>query len=356
MEKITAQAEMLSNRLRKRLRHLKKWAKRTGTGAFRLYDRDIPEIPLVLDLYGDIISGALYKRPYEKDEAEENVWLEAMRAAIARTLCIGQDNIIIKRRERQRRTEGSLTEGSLTKGSKSQYEKIAGEGLMRVITEGGLKFKVNLSDYLDTGLFLDRRVLRGAVRSDSAGKRVLNLFCYTASFSVYAAAGGAASTDSVDLSNTYLGWAKENFSLNGFKAEIARETFSKDSYRHRLVKADVTEFLRWAAAARLRWDIIILDPPAFSNSSMASADIDLRRDYGDLLQGCLALLAADGKLIFSAGARSFKATAIDIKNVLTDKFPGTNVYDQSEKFTDEDFKGRKMPRTYFVNNDIAATH
>ena len=340
---------MFANRLKKRQRHLKKWAKRTGTGAFRLYDRDIPEIPLVLDLYGDIVSGALYKRPYEKDEAEETVWLEEMQAAAAQALGIGRENIIIKRRERQR----------LIEGAKFQYGKISGEGrggpsVLSTVSEGGLKFKVNLSDYLDTGLFLDRRALRGAVRSGSAGKRVLNLFCYTASFSVYAAAGGAVSTDSVDLSNTYLNWAKENFALNGFKITSEKLGMRNEERGggscHRLIKADVKEFLRRAAAAGLQWDIIILDPPAFSNSSMASTDFDLRRDYGDLLLACLALLAPAGKLIFSAGARSFKITAADIEIFLAEYFSGITVSDQSGKFVDEDFRGKKVPRTFFITN------
>jgi 23S rRNA G2069 N7-methylase RlmK/C1962 C5-methylase RlmI len=331
-DKTAAQAEMFANRLKKRLSHLKKWAKRTGTGAFRLYDRDIPEVPLVLDLYGDIVSGALYKRPYEKDEAEESAWLAAMRAAASQALGIEQDNIIIKRRERQQ--------------GMSQYEKIAGRGLTRTVVEGGLKFQVNLSDYLDTGLFPDRRALRRMVRADSAGKRLLNLFCYTASFSVYAADGGAASTDSVDLSNTYLNWAMENFSLNGLKAEIMRkeEYFSRTrpANPHRLIRADVPLFLQKAATARLQWDIIILDPPAFSNSTMANADFDLQRDHGELLADCLALLTPGGKLFFSAGARSFKAKAEDIAK----RHPGITVTDIGSKIIDEDFRGRKMPKAY----------
>ena len=330
MEKIENQAEMFANRLKKRFRHLKKWAKRTGAGGFRLYDRDIPEIPLVLDIYGDVISGALYKRPYEKDENEEAVWLDVMRASAAQALGLTQENIIIKCRERQK--------------GKSQYEKIAGEGLIRIIDEGGLKFKVNLSDYLDTGLFLEKRALRRAVREDSAGKRVLNLFCYTGSFSVYAAAGGASggavATDSVDLSNTYLGWAKENFILNGLQSD-----------KHRLIRSDVSLFLKKAAAAKMRWDMIILDPPAFSNSSMAIADIDLRRDYGDLLAACLVLLSSGGKLIFSAGARSFKATAAEIETALAERFPGITVTDLSDKYIDEDFHGKKTPKIFLLTKN-----
>jgi 23S rRNA G2069 N7-methylase RlmK/C1962 C5-methylase RlmI len=368
--KTAAQAEMLANRVKKRLKHLQKWAKRAGVDAFRLYDRDIPEIPLVLDLYGDrhgasgdrygadirggFVSGALYKRPYQKDEQEEAVWLEAMREALARSLGTDTGNIIIKQRERQY--------------GQAQYEKIAGRALIREIREGNYIFKVNLSDYLDTGLFLDRRALRALIGADSGdrhgasrGRRVLNLFCYTASFSIYAAGGGAASTDSVDLSNTYLGWARENFALNGFEAEQTRlEDFFAGSgassgsgkhNAHRLIRADVNAFLRQAQEARYTWDSIILDPPAFSNSKMAQADFDLAKDYQALLAGCLTLLSPGGKLWFSASARSFRANATELEKTLAGRFPGLKVSDISEKVIDEDFRGKKTPKTFQLTDN-----
>jgi 23S rRNA G2069 N7-methylase RlmK/C1962 C5-methylase RlmI len=179
---------------------------------------------------------------------------------------------------------------------------------------------------------------------------VLNLFCYTGSFSVYAAGGASASTCSVDLSNTYLAWAKDNFTLNGFKTQTLRleEYFSSGTKRtglHQLVRADVAAFLRRAAEARLRWDTIILDPPAFSNSTGA-ADFDLQRDYIDLLAQCLGLLAKDGKLWFSAAARSFKTKPEE----LAKRLPGVTVTDIGNKIVDEDFKDRKMPKAYLVNS------
>jgi 23S rRNA G2069 N7-methylase RlmK/C1962 C5-methylase RlmI len=344
--KLTAQAEMFANRLKKRLRHLSKWAKRTGTEAFRLYDRDIPEIPLVLDLYGDAVSGALYKRPYEKDESDEAIWLAAMREVVAQLPGLEPDSIIIKQRERQY--------------GQAQYERITARGLTHEIREGGLRFKVNLSDYLDTGLFLDRRAMRRMIRADSDGKRVLNLFCYTGSFSVFAANGGAESTDSVDLSNTYLDWAQDNFELNGLDAQKLRleEYFSgaQTACPHRLIRADVATFLHRATAARQRWDMIILDPPAFSNSKMARADFDLQRDYGATLACCLALLESGGKLWFSAGARSFKATAPEIEALLAGRFPGVTVTDISDKTVDEDFRGKKLPKTFTIKVDPEYTH
>jgi len=339
-DKTAEQAEMLANRLQKRFRHLRKWARRSNIEAFRLYDNDIPEIPLVLDLYGDAISGALYKRPYEKDEAEEEWWLQAMTDAAAHSLELEPDNIIIKRRERQR--------------GESQYEKIAGRGLVREVREGRLTFKVNLSDYLDTGLFLDRRAMRRMVGADSNGKRVLNLFCYTASFSLYAAEGGAASTDSVDLSNTYLAWARENFTLNGFDAEVGNtesitKSITNGNSRHHLIRADIAAFLRTAAAQRQRWDSIIVDPPAFSNSTMARADFDLRRDYANLLGDCLALLSPGGKIWFSASARSFKLKAADLEMALQERFPAVAVTDIGGRMVDEDFKGKRMPKAFVVS-------
>jgi 23S rRNA G2069 N7-methylase RlmK/C1962 C5-methylase RlmI len=349
--KIDAQAEMLANRLKKRLRHLTKWAKRTSTNAFRLYDRDIPEIPLVLDLYDDVVSGALYKRPYEKDQDDEARWLMAMGDSVAQALELKRDNIIIKLREKKREIFNAGN-AQPCDHIQAQYEKIAERGLVRLINEGGLRFKVNLSDYLDTGLFLDRRAMRHRVRIESNEKRILNLFCYTASFSVYAAKGGALSTDSVDLSNTYLNWAKHNFALNGLDAEIVRhyELILRNGTtinHHRLIRADVIEFLHKAAAARCNWDIIIIDPPAFSNSTGA-ADFDLQRDHIQTLECCLSVLAPGGKVWFSAGTRSFKTSTAEIESALAKHFPSIAVTDIAYKTIDEDFRGKKTPKTYVL--------
>lgn len=335
-QKTSAQAEMLGNRLKKRHRHLRRWARRVGAGAYRLYDRDIPEIPLVLDLYGDAessatadatagaVAGALYERPYEKEG--EARWLAAMTGAISGALGIPRDSIFLKERSRQR--------------GRAQYEKIRSRGEVRDITEGGLRFRVNLSDYLDTGLFPDHRKTRGLVRDLSPGKRVLNLFCYTASFSVYAAAAGAQSVDSVDLSNTYLGWAKTNFALNNLEAlpvsPAALFGGEVPLPPWRLIRADALRFLE--AAASPRWDLIILDPPAFSNSKNMARSLDLKRDHRGLIARCLRLLAPGGRLIFSANVRGFALNPED--------FPGTAVEDLRETIRDEDFAGRRLPAVY----------
>jgi 23S rRNA G2069 N7-methylase RlmK/C1962 C5-methylase RlmI len=330
-EKNAAQGEMFFNRLRKRFRHLKKWARRTGTDAFRLYDRDIPEIPLVLDIYGDAVSGALYKRPYEKDPSEEERWLNVMRDAAARALEIPVANIFLKVRDRQRGT--------------SQYGKFLDQSVTRDVSEGGLRFRVNLSDYLDTGLFPDRRKMRALVREEAAGKRTLNLFCYTAAFSVYAAAGGALSVDSVDLSNTYLDRAMVNFSLNRFAAKMIRDReFSPRAAREKggpsctLIRGDALRFMAEAQRAGLTWDLIILDPPAFSNSKGMSAALDLQRDHRELISRCLELLAGGGKLWFSANPRQFR---LDVP-----EFPGITIRDMGSQICDEDFRGRKIPLCY----------
>jgi 23S rRNA G2069 N7-methylase RlmK/C1962 C5-methylase RlmI len=327
---------MLGNRLKKRHRHLRKWARRSGASAYRLYDRDIPEIPLVLDFYGaaessapagstgGAIAGALYERPYEKGEAEESRWLAAMTGAISRSLEIPHDSIFLKERARQR--------------GKAQYEKLRSRREELDIMEGGLRFRVNLSDYLDTGLFLDQRKTRGLVRDISAGKRVLNLFCYTASFSVYAAAGGAQSVDSVDLSNTYLDWAKTNFALNNLEAlRISPGALLGGQTplpRCRLIRDDALRFL--ANAAPLRWDLIILDPPAFSNSKNMAGFLDLKRDCRSLVARCLALLSPGGRLLCNA-----KNLTLNPRD-----FPGTTLEDIRETLRDEDFAGRRLPGMY----------
>jgi 23S rRNA G2069 N7-methylase RlmK/C1962 C5-methylase RlmI len=325
--KTALQGEMLCNRLRKRYRHLKKWARRRGAGVFRLYDRDIPEIPLVLDLYGDAVSGALYRRPYEKEDAEEAHWLMAMKDAVSCALEIPAARIFLKERRRQR--------------GNSQYIKLPDQNFTLDVAEGDLRFRVNLSDYLDTGIFPDRRLLRSLVRSEAAGKRVLNLFCYTASFSVYAATGGAREVDSVDLSRTYLEWASVNFDLNGFDARIiqSRELLSSGGLLpFRLIRGDALRFIAEAHSAGLTWDLIVLDPPAFSNSKGMTADLDIRRDHRELVTRTLNLLNPGGKLWFSANAHRFRLETRD--------FPQAKTRDITEQIRDEDFKGKKIPVCY----------
>ena len=282
-DKDLRQAEYFRNRLAKNERGLRRWARAQGVEALRLYDRDIPEVPLAVDRYGDALLMSLYERPYEKDEALEAEWLELMALSAAEALGIESAAVFMKTRRRQR--------------GQAQYEKFGRAKAERVVAEGGLSFIVNLSDYLDTGLFLDHRPTRAMVRADSAGAEVLNLFAYTGSFSVYAAAGGAASVTSVDLSNTYLGWASRNLSLNGFSGPA-----------YALVKADVPAFLAEAAAAGRRWELIVADPPTFSNSKGAEKDFDVNADWPSLVGACAGCLKPGGRLYFSSNSRRLKCS------------------------------------------------
>jgi 23S rRNA G2069 N7-methylase RlmK/C1962 C5-methylase RlmI len=195
---------------------------------------------------------------------------------------------------------------------------------------------VNLSDYLDTGIFPDRRLLRAKIREEAAGKRLLNLFAYTCSLSVYAAAGNAAGVDSVDLSNTYLDWGRRNFVLNGF--ELGNE---KGPPAFRFIRADVFRFLEEKRKQGASWDCIVLDPPAFSNSKKMRGTLDIRRDHRELIGQCLALLAPGGKLWVSVNARGFKLAEGDLPGLTSFKF-----IDVTEKLRDEDFRNHRIPVCY----------
>ncbi|TXT47228.1 MAG: hypothetical protein FD137_1111 [Spirochaetes bacterium] len=296
------QAEYFTNRLVKNERTLRKWARKNDIHALRLYDKDIPEIPLAVDFYEDggakalVIS--LYERPYEKPENEESLWLGCMAHAAGLCLGVEEDRIFLKTRKPMKGLE--------------QYEKQSVGAFQMRIKESGLLFSLNLSDYLDTGLFLDHRPARGAIRSAAQGARVLNLFCYTGSFSVYAAAGGAEGVTSVDLSNTYLAWAARNFSLNSLEESV-----------HSVVKADTARFLKHAAELKTRWDIIIADPPTFSNSTMALRDFDVNRDWATLLEACSSVLAPEDQLQASALGSILGKPAMEgcFRNIHTSGFP-----------------------------------
>jgi len=278
-------------RLAKRFKHLAKWARRIGTDAFRIYDRDIPEIPLVIDWYGGWLHAAEYERPHERTEIEHDVWLDRMIEAAAAELGVPPDRTFLKVRRRQR--EGG------------QYEKVDGREALLEVNEGGLRFRVNLSDYLDTGLFLDHRLTRGMVKAEAAGKRMLNLFSYTGSFSVYAAAGGATDTVSVDLSNTYLDWTRTNLSLNGFK----------DAGRHRIVRDDARAFLEHRARrGEPPFDLVVADPPTFSRSARSEVPWDVERDHAEMLALVARNLTPGGIVYFSTNFRRFHLAEASISS------------------------------------------
>ncbi len=300
---------MLADRLKKRARHLKKWARRRGVSCYRLYDRDIPEIPLAIDWY----EGRLHVAEYLRRGVERPAsWAEAMAAAAAQALGVPSQAVWLKRRVRQR--------------GRAQYDKVAALGQRFTVCEGGLRFLVNLGDYLDTGLFLDHRELRAMVAAEAHGKDVLNLFAYTGAFSVYAAAAGARSTTTVDLSNTYLGWAADNLALNGFPV----------GDRHRLLRADVLQWLGEAPAGR--WDHVVVDPPTFSTSKKMAGTLDVQRDHVGLLQGARRLLRPGGILWFSTNQRTFKP--------VPEAFAGLRPEEISARTVPEDFRNKRIHRAW----------
>jgi len=278
--KAREQAEIFRSRLTKLARHLRRYPTRQGIYCYRLYERDIPEIPLVVDRYEDCLHIAEFERPHDRSPAEHADWLDLMARTAGETLDIPKANIFLKRRERQ-------------KGD-SQYERVSEQGHELIVREGGLKFLVNLSDYLDTGLFLDHRLTRAMVREEAEGKRMLNLFGYTGSFSVYAAAGGAASTTTVDTSNTYLDWARQNMEINGFYSD-----------QHRQVREDALDFLR-GYEVETAYDLAVVDPPTFSNSKRTEEIWDVQRDYATLLNLLVPQMSPGGVIYFSTNFRRFK--------------------------------------------------
>jgi 23S rRNA (cytosine1962-C5)-methyltransferase len=273
------QLDDFANRLRKNQRHWGKWARRRGIGCYRIYDRDIPEFPLAIDWYEGQVHAQIFARKEQQSltEAEE----QAIGGAICANLQIPHQALAFKTRQRQR----GLT----------QYEKTGQQGRPIVISEGGLRFEVDLHSYLDTGLFLDHRETREMIRRRAEGRRMLNLFAYTGSFSVFAAAGGALATTSVDLSNTYQAWTRRNLSLNGFTSD-----------EHQLVRDDVFTYLARAVSERRLFGLIVLDPPSFSNSKKMQEILDVQRDHSRLIESCLQLLTPNGELYFSTNKRRFK--------------------------------------------------
>ncbi len=271
-------AEMFQNRLRKNLKTLGKWAQKEGITCYRVYDADMPEYAVAIDLYEDHAQLQEYRAPATVSPEKARERLKQILSVLPETLKLPDDKIILKVRERKKKS--------------AQYEKFDSRGRFLEVRENGLRFLVNLTDYLDTGLFLDQRLLRQRLGKASSRKRVLNLFCYTATATVYAAKGGAAQTTSVDMSGTYLEWAGRNLILNRC-----------DSPKHRLVQSDC---LSWIDAAKDRYDLIYLDPPTFSNSKRMKTSFDIQRDHMRLLTRTIRLLAPGGLLMFSTNRRKFK--------------------------------------------------
>ena len=285
--------DMFANRLRKNLRQLKKWVKKENIECYRLYDADIPEFAVAVDLYGDQVHVQEYAPPKKVDPVKAFERLQAVMQAVPEVLEVPAENVVLKQRRRQ--------------AGKAQYEKQGASQHFKTVMEHGCQFRVNLRDYLDTGLFLDHRPVRHRIQKMAAGKDVLNLFCYTATASVHAAKGGAASTTSVDMSATYLQWGQRNMSLNGF-----------GEGRHRFVQEDCFKWLRAQRGAS--YDLIFMDPPTFSNSKRMDGVLDVQRDHVGLVKLAMKLLKPGGVLIFSNNYRRFQIdrealAAFDIQDI-----------------------------------------
>lgn len=282
---LTSGAQMLANRLRKNQRKLAPWLKRTGTMCYRLYDADLPEYAVAIDCYGEHVHVQEYQAPTSVDEDSARRHLREVRSAVNEVLAPQGQKVFYKQRRRQRGNE------------QYQRSRHAETGVF-TIAEGAAALEVNLSDYLDTGLFLDHRPVRRLIAERCASRagqqkpvRFLNLFCYTATTTVQAALAGARHSLSVDMSNVYLEWAQRNFALNDL-----------DPRAHQLLRADC---IAWLGTASGEYDIILLDPPTFSNSKKMAGVLDIQRDHAALLRQAMGLLAADGLLVFSNNFRQF---------------------------------------------------
>jgi 23S rRNA (guanine2445-N2)-methyltransferase / 23S rRNA (guanine2069-N7)-methyltransferase len=282
---VTAGDVAFANRLRKNFRHLSKWARREGVTCWRVYDADLPDFAVAVDLY-DCADGvrrvvvAEYEAPSDIDPVIAGIRLQQATHAVAEVLDVAPGEIRVKVRRRQR--------------GEAQYERLGQAGRFHEVREADARLLVNLDDYLDTGLFLDHRMTRAFVAELASGGSLLNLFCYTAAVTARAAVAGAESSVSVDLSNTYLDWAKRNLTLNGLDLE-----------KHRLVRADAVSFLA-DASPDMRYDVIFLDPPSFSTSKGMEGTLDVQRDHVALITRSARLLAHGGTLIFSTNLRKFR--------------------------------------------------
>ncbi|MGH8297250.1 MAG: bifunctional 23S rRNA (guanine(2069)-N(7))-methyltransferase RlmK/23S rRNA (guanine(2445)-N(2))-methyltransferase RlmL, partial [Steroidobacteraceae bacterium] len=285
----TPGARMFANRLAKNLKRLRSWADKAGVSCYRLYDADMPEYAFAIDIYHTVEPEEtwLYVQEYAPpaEIAQEAVRRRRGEALSALPGALGVAPERIKRRTRRRTPRGE------------QYGKVAGHADFHVVLEDGLQLIVNFDNYLDTGLFLDHRITRARLRQAAAGRRFLNLFAYTGAATVYATAGGAAATTSIDMSRTYLDWAQRN---------LARNIAAAAPAAHEFVQADCLEWLREDARSRERYDLIFLDPPTFSNSKRMQGVLDIERDHPALIDACARLLAPGGLLVFSTNAQRFR--------------------------------------------------
>jgi len=323
---------MFANRIKKNYKAINKWANKNKIDCYRLYDADMPEFSLAIDIYRDrnkstwlhvqeymapksVDKGASFERLREALAVLSGHSISGEATELASILGISSDHIILKRR-------------AIQKGS-AQYEKASDSNEFMEVNENSARFQVNLKDYLDTGLFLDHRIMRRWVREHSRDKRFLNLFCYTSSVTVNAALGGATSSLSIDMSKTYLNWANENFKANNM-----------DLSKHKLSQQDCLEWLKSTQPIE-PFDLIFLDPPSFSNSKKMQGVLDIQRDHLEIIELSMKKLAKGGQLIFSNNLRKFK-----LDDDLNERYKITNFTKQS---IDKDFdRNQKIHQCWII--------
>ena len=301
--------EMFHNRLLKNYKHRIKQAKRLNVTCWRMFDRDLPEFPICIEIYEHYIYIAEYNRRHNLTDEEHTAWFEQCKRVVAEMTGVPTENMFLRLRKRMSHKE-------------DQYEKEAEVAESKIITvhENGLKFLVNLTDYLDTGLFLDHRLTRQMVQAESKDKNFLNLFCYTSSFSVYAASAGAKSVTSVDLSKTYLAWSEEHFKLNDIQPSSA----------YQFIHADVKQYLK--TIPRNFYDLVVMDPPTFSNSKRMKDVLDIQRDHVELINDMLLGMKVGGVLYFSTNFTQF--------NLDKEGIHSKSIRDITRATTPFDFEGK----------------
>ncbi|MEI7959338.1 MAG: class I SAM-dependent methyltransferase [Chitinophagaceae bacterium] len=317
----TEKFQMFENRLLKNYKHRLKQAKRQNISCWRLYDHDLPEFPICIELYEDYIYIAEYNRRHALTDEEHEVWLEETKKIIENMTQVPIEKMFLRVRKRMSHREG-------------QYEKAEEVIASKIITvqENGHQFLVNLTDYLDTGLFLDHRITRQIVAEQAPLKNVLNLFSYTSSFSVYCAAAGARSVTSVDLSKTYLQWSQDNFALN--------KLINPSSYH--FIHADVKQYLKTLPSSE--FDLVIMDPPTFSNSKRMKDILDIQMDHVELINDVLKAMKPGATLYFST---NFSRFVLD-----TEKIHSTQIKDITKATTPFDFDGRLKRWCYKIEKAL----
>jgi 23S rRNA (guanine2445-N2)-methyltransferase / 23S rRNA (guanine2069-N7)-methyltransferase len=313
LQALSEGAQMFANRVVKNRKQLSKWVKQENIQCYRIYDADMPEYAVAIDIYHDWLHVQEYAAPKTVDAEKAQRRLEEVMLALPQALQIPEARIVLKQRRQQT--------------GKDQYQTHDEKGEYIQVEEGGCKLLVNLNDYLDTGLFLDHRPVRQKIQHLAQGKRFLNLFCYTGTATMHAVQGGAHNSLSVDMSATYLSWGKKNLALNGFSDQV-----------HQFEQHDCMEFIKHHKG---EYDLIFLDPPTFSNSKKMIGVLDVQRDHAWMIHRVMDLLSEDGLLIFSTNYRRFE---------LDDKVLQHNhVEDISDQTLDKDFsRNKKIHRCWEI--------